>query len=185
MKKNISFVLRRPIEEVCGQLSKLHAYRIIEYYPKKEKPQVYLFQNRVKTDDLKINSRKYNQRKKQYEERLQAMKSYIVTSSTCRSVMIAKYFGDEHLEPCGICDNCISKRKKELTALEFGQVSNMIINEIGTAPHSVNALIEKLKGISSEKIKEALQFLQAEEKVTVNGEGQICLKYTPFPASSS
>ena len=184
-EKNISFVLRRPIEEVCGQLSKLHAYRIIEYYPKKEKPQVYLFQNRVKTDDLKINSRKYNQRKKQYEERLEAMKSYIVTSSTCRSVMIAKYFGDEHLEPCGICDNCISKRKKELTAVEFGQVSNMIINEIGTAPHSVNALIEKLKGISSEKIKEALQFLQAEEKVTVNGEGQICLKYTPFPASSS
>jgi hypothetical protein len=63
-------------------------------------------------------------------------------------------------------------------------VSRMIIDEVKTGPHSVKALTEKLKGIPGEKIKEAVRFLQAEEKVTVNGDGQICLKNTAFPAAS-
>jgi ATP-dependent DNA helicase RecQ len=184
-EKNISFVLKKPLEEVSGQLTKLHAYRIIDYSPKKEKPQVYLFQNRVKADDLKINTKKYNKRKKQYEERLEAMKSYVGTSSECRSIMIAKYFGDESVEPCGICDNCIGKRKREITAVEFRQVSSMIISEISNKPYSLMALSEKLKGFSKEKINEVVKFLQSEEKVTVNGEGQICLKNTPLPAAPS
>jgi ATP-dependent DNA helicase RecQ len=183
-EKTISFHLKIPVENVIESLHKLHYYRIIDYIPRKEKPQVYLFQNRVKADDLSINITRYNQRKKQYEDRLKAMQAY-VGSSQCRSVMVGEYFGDDKLAPCGICDNCINKKRKELTSIEFSMLADRITDELKNAPLSLSALSEKLKGIPKEKIKEAARFLQSEEKIGVNDAGQMCLKNTSFTTASS
>jgi ATP-dependent DNA helicase RecQ len=183
-EKTISFHLKIPVEKVIESLHKLHGYRIIDYVPRKEKPQVYLFQNRVNADDLGINIAKYNQRKKQYENRLKAMQAY-VGSAKCRSAMIGEYFGDDKLAPCGICDNCIDKRKKELTSVEFCKLADMIMDELKNEPLSISGLSEKLKGMPKEKIREAAGFLKSEEKISINDAGQMCLKNTSFTAASS
>ena len=184
-EKSISYVLKKTVESIIEQLTKLHSFRIIEYSPKKEKPQVYLFQHRVKADDLKIDTKKYNKRKKQYEDRLKAMQAYVGSTADCRSVMIGKYFGDEWLQACGICDNCINNKKRDLDNLEFGQLGKMIIDEIKLKPVPFAALTEKLKNIPSHKIKEVVKFLQSEEEVTVNDNGELCLKNAPFSATTS
>jgi ATP-dependent DNA helicase RecQ len=184
-EKSVSFVLKKPVEVIIEHLNKLHNYHIIDYAPKKEKPQVYLYQNRVKSDDLKIDTRKYNKRKKQYEERLKAMQEYVESATDCRSVMIGKYFGDEELQPCGICDNCVNNKKKELNNVEFSQLGQMIIDEIRSKPISFAALNEKLKNIPTHKIKEVVKFLQSEEEITVNDTGELCLKNAPFSATTS
>lgn len=183
-EKSASFLLKMPIENIIEQLNILHNYRIITYTPRKEKPQVYLFQNRIRADDLTIDIIQYNRRKKQYEERLNAMQMYI-TSSECRSMMIARYFGDEASVPCGICDNCINSRKKKLTGEEFGQLSSMIMNEIKSEPLSAKDLTKKIKGIPEHTIKEVVRFLLGEEKICVDTVGKLYLKNTPFPAAPS
>jgi ATP-dependent DNA helicase RecQ len=184
-EKSVSFVLKKPLEVIIEHLNKLHNYQIIDYAPKKEKPQVYLYQNRVKSDDLKIDTRKYNKRKKQYEERLKVMQAYVESSTDCRSVMIGKYFGDGDLQPCGICDNCINNKKKELDNVEFSQLGQMIIDEIKSKPISFAALNEKLKNIPTHKIREVVKFLQSEEEITVNDTGELRLKNAPFSATTS
>jgi ATP-dependent DNA helicase RecQ len=184
-EKGLSLILKKSVEEITKQLKELNKYCVIEYTPRKEKPQVYLFQNRILASDLKINMIRYNKRKKQFEERAGAMRNYIYTSALCRSVMIGKYFGDDQLKPCGICDNCINKKKKDVSVAEFDHLSSTIMNEIKLSPVTMKELFVKLNTVSKDKIKEVLRFLQSEEKVVINDSGKMSLKSTLFPAASS
>jgi ATP-dependent DNA helicase RecQ len=111
-EKVLASVLRSSAEDVTRQLQELQRYAIVRYEPIKEKPQVYLVTNRVIAGDLKINTRTYNKRKKKFEERVAAMKRYVHASNQCRSVIIGNYFGDQQIQPCGICDNCLNQKKK-------------------------------------------------------------------------
>ena len=113
------------------------------------------------------------------------MRTYIYTSALCRSVMIGKYFGDDQLKPCGICDNCINKKKKDVSVAEFDHLSSTIMNEIKLSPVTMKELFVKLNTVSKDKIKEVLRFLQSEEKVVINDSGKMSLKSTLFPAASS
>jgi ATP-dependent DNA helicase RecQ len=184
-EKSISFVLKKPVELIVDQLNKLNGYRIIDYTRRKEKPQVYLFQNRVIADDLRIDIKKYDKRKKQYEERLKAMQGYVESSTKCRSVMMGRYFGDEELQPCGICDNCINQKKNELENVDFDRLAGLIVGELTLKALSVQLLSEKLRNIPRHKIKEAVKFLQSEGRISANDLGELCLKNAPLPAATS
>lgn len=184
-EKFISSTLGITPEEVTNKLIELNKYRIIEYTPKKERPQVYLFQNRVKAADLKIDVNRHIKRKKQFEERVMAMKNYVIDKSSCRSVIIGNYFGDEQHKPCGICDNCISKKKNNIAAAEFDNINSAILGQIKLSPATLKELTQHLKTFPSDKVKEIVKFLLAEEKISVTESGQLILKNAPFPAPST
>ncbi|HUQ67515.1 MAG TPA: ATP-dependent DNA helicase RecQ [Flavitalea sp.] len=184
-EKSIAAILKRSDDEIRNQLIELHKNHIVEYAPRKEKPQVYLFQNRIIADDLKINASRYNKQKKQFESRVKAMRDYVNSYENCRSIVIGKYFGDDHLLPCGICDNCINKKKKETTSVEFAQLSSSVICQLSSKPITINDLIMKMKPVSKDKIKQVVKFLQAEETLVIDESGIMSLKNTSFTASSS
>jgi ATP-dependent DNA helicase RecQ len=184
-EKSISFNVKQPVDVVIKQLGNLHNYRIIDYVPRKEKPQVYLFQNRIKSDDLKIDTKKYNKRKRQYEERVKAMQLYVETTNNCRSVMIGKYFGDPDIQPCGICDNCINKKKQVPDSSVFDRVAEKIFNELRNEALSFNALNERLKDVPKHTLREVVTFLQSEQKIVADEVGQMHLKNASLPAASS
>jgi ATP-dependent DNA helicase RecQ len=184
-EKIIASMLGISHEEVTNKLIELNKYRIVEYIPKKERPQVYLFQNRVKAADLKIDLTRHTKRKKQFEERVMAMKNYIMAETSCRSVIIGNYFGDNQLEPCGICDNCISKKKKNAATAEFDNINSTVIEEIKRSLPTVNELTKQLKTIPAGKVKQIVDFLLAEEKILVTESGNLMLKNAPFSASST
>lgn len=184
-EKNISSTLRISVDAIIRKINELDKYGIVEYIPRKEKPQVYLFQNRVRAEDLKIDMVRYNKRKKLYDERIKAMCDFINSSTLCRSVLIGRYFGDDKIKPCGICDNCISKKKKDIGASEFDDLSSAIISELKISPLTMKELFLKLNTVSRDKIKEAVRFLQSEEKLIFNDSGYMILKNIPFPAASS
>ena len=184
-EKSISFNVKQPVDVVIKQLGNLHNYRIIDYVPRTEKPQVYLFQNRIKSDDLKIDTKKYNKRKRQYEERVKAMQLYVETTNNCRSVMIGKYFGDPDIQPCGICDNCINKKKQAPDSSVFDRVAEKIFNELRNEALSFNTLNERLKDVPKHTLREVVTFLQSEQKIVADEVGQMHLKNASLPAASS
>ena len=184
-EKFISSVLRISSDDVISKLSELHKYRIVEYTPKNERPQVYLFQNRVKSADLKIDIIRYIKRKKQFEERALAMKNYVMADTSCRSVIIGNYFGDDQLKPCGICDNCINKRKQDIAAAEFDNINTVMLKELERSPATIKELTIYFSKIPADKIREVVKFLLAEEKISATDSGKLILKNAPFPAPSS
>jgi ATP-dependent DNA helicase RecQ len=172
-EKMLAAVLRSNPEDVIRQLHELQRYAIIRYEPTKEKPQVYLVTNRVIAGDLKINTRTYNKRKKKFEERIAAMKSYAHAQTQCRSVIIGNYFGDQQIKACGICDNCLNQKKKEVNGKEFNEIHHSILEMVRVKPLTVPEIIDRLDKLPKEKTNEVIRFLQAEDRIGVSEDGKI------------
>lgn len=176
-ERALAATLRISADEVHRQLMELQAHGIISYTPKKEKPQVYLPMNRVRADDLQIDIPRYQKRKIQYEERIGAMMQF-VHSDLCRSRFIGNYFGDAALEDCGICDVCLQRKKRNLSAKEFDDIHEQIVALLVPAPLPVKEIMRQTGQLSKEKIMEAIEFLQTENKVFMRDDGSVALVYT-------
>jgi ATP-dependent DNA helicase RecQ len=155
-------------------LQQLHYYQIICYTPQKETPQVYLLQPRVKAEHLTINKVAYQKRKKNFMSRVAALRQYVENTFACRSQQMGRYFGDDNIIACGICDNCLQVKKEKLMAEEFKRITE----SVQTFLHKKNGvatadLLQHLQQFNKEKIWEVLQFLQTENKIYINAEGKV------------
>ncbi|HSN62310.1 MAG TPA: RecQ family ATP-dependent DNA helicase, partial [Ferruginibacter sp.] len=163
-------------EQVIVMLKKLHQYGIIQYLPPTDKPQIYLIKSRMYSDDFKIDAWALAIRKEEHEKRIMAITRYINESQSCRSSMLADYFGAPHSNKCRICDNCINQIQKDLSAAEFEQLYNKILLHVKEGAIDVNSLIKKLRPGNDTHIWQAIQYLQAEELIIQDQEGFIQMK---------
>ena len=149
---------------------------ILEYLPQKDSPQVYFIQNRVTTQDLTINETNYKKRKLQFADRVRAFTRYIEEQSICRSKLIGNYFGDNKMDSCGVCDNCLDHHNTELSVEEFDKVHQQILHLVQAKPYQSQDLLLQLSGVKKEKALKVVRFLQAENKIEVDKNGIIKLK---------
>ncbi|MGN6193927.1 MAG: RecQ family ATP-dependent DNA helicase [Ginsengibacter sp.] len=163
-------------EKLMQNLNELKSLGIIDYSPQKEKPQIYFLKNRVRSSDLFINQKNILKRKEAFEKRLNAMIDFCNNKSSCRSVMIGRYFNDENLDSCGICDNCLRSEKLNISTEEFNFISSEIKKICFEQPVSKTNLLRKLPTVKENKISKILTFLQEENLITVNHEGLIRVK---------
>ncbi|MEP6712181.1 MAG: RecQ family ATP-dependent DNA helicase, partial [Ferruginibacter sp.] len=119
--------LKLSISQIIANLKKLHQYHIIKYEPVSEQPQVFLLKNRMYADDFKMDTKKIEQRKEHFKERVQAIIAFVNNKNICRSKIIAGYFGDTNIADCKICDNCINNKETKLSAEMFQQLSHKIL----------------------------------------------------------
>jgi len=104
-------LLQRDIEFVQTQLNQLQQYGMISLEQKANQPIVQFKWNRASAEFMTLNLDEYQARKLAFEDRIQAMRDYLGNRLvTCRSVFLAKYFGEKAPQSCGICDLCISNR---------------------------------------------------------------------------
>jgi ATP-dependent DNA helicase RecQ len=166
--------LKVPVEEVIRQLTALHQFKIFNYQPRKNKPQIYLLQNRVKKQDLHLDTIFIARRKEDFEQRLKSVKSYIGDTVVCRTRLLVKYFGESVTEDCGICDVCTGKKKATLSATEFAKIVAAIENELAANALSTQQLAAHLN-LKAPDLNKAIDFLLDNGKVTPTADGKIRL----------
>src|SRR5690606_23915613 len=118
-EKQIGKSLKKDVGEIQNILLHLHSRGIIVYAPRKDKPQLRFLSNRVITDNLTINTRNYQKRKTVLIKQIEAITRYAENTRDCRAQIIANYFNDHAAKPCGICDNCLEKKKTMLSHDDF------------------------------------------------------------------
>ena len=168
----LSSLLQSDEARVKQQLEQLHRAGILEFIPQKDKPQVYCYTNRVRTEDLYINLNNLLLRKQAYSERIGMMLKYIGQSEVCRGSFIGAYFGDERVKACGICDNCLKQKPVSLNETEFVDIHMRLLKLLQHPLHSRDVLLQ-LKGIRKEKAWKVIDHLQAENKIEVDRDGWI------------
>ncbi len=171
-EKQLAGICRLTMEEVKLQLVQLQSFGIIEYLPQKDTPQVHFLLNRASAKYLQIDQDRYLQRKKQYEERVENMVSYITLTEECRSRYIAGYFGDKEVKDCGCCDNCLTRKRKSLSPEEFSIIEGRLLSLLKSSI-SVTQLLQELKKYSKEKVWTVLEFLQGEQVISIDEQGYI------------
>ena len=116
--------------------------------------------------------RNYNERKKLYKSRIESFIRF-VKSDTCRSKQIGQYFGDEAIQDCGVCDNCLRQKKNNITKEDFYLIEQRIMTAVHQQPLPSKELLEVLQGINKEKVWKVIEFMQSEKKIGVNKAGLI------------
>ena len=110
-ERQLAHLIHKEPAQLAAALTQLHAYRIVEYTPSKESPQLYFFRDRPAAEELYIDPVQYRQRKEQYATRIRSMLRYLRLGEQCRSRYLAHYFGDKDAVDCGICDNCLRNKR--------------------------------------------------------------------------
>lgn len=159
-------------DAVVTELKALTQMGIIEYTPKRDKPQLFLLHDRSHTDNFNFNNPAYFKRKELYAQRTAAMATFAKDTIQCRSQAIANYFGSPPIAACGICDNCINKKAAELSTDDFEKLAQQI-----QAAAATGILLTELQagfsGKAKEKFWKVLDYLVAEEKIQVSGTGVV------------
>jgi ATP-dependent DNA helicase RecQ len=158
-------------KELAIQLARLHGMGIVEYKPKTDRPHVRFLQNRVRADDLYIDPVSYLARKKAFSERVEAMQDYIL-GRECRSRFIGRYFGDDAIGDCGICDICLAERKrKERLVTTEPELERRLEELLKSGAWKADEILKELEGLTEDMLWRLMGVWQAEEKVVATEAG--------------
>lgn len=103
--------------EVYQTLIALNHARVLHYVPRKSVAKICYLMRRVDTERVVLSAEVYEQRREDYEQRINAMLNYCVDNDTCRSTQLLRYFDDHSDHDCGHCDVC----QERATALRTPQ----------------------------------------------------------------
>jgi ATP-dependent DNA helicase RecQ len=174
-EKMIGGILHREQGEINRELQLIARAGIIEYEPQSDQPQLTFLRERIRTEDLRFDGEALEKRKIQYADRVGQMRKYLLDVLSCRSKSIASYFGDPGVRACGICDNCLKLKSTEISEEEFVSLTHRILNIVKYEQLAVSELVDRLAGARKEKIWKLMDFLQAENKITMNEKGKVIL----------
>ncbi len=152
--------------EVHDLLKRLWRANIIRYIPTNHDPLIFLDEERLPARDIYIAPATYSRRKSLMLERFNHLLHYANEESECRSRIIEQYFCDRMSEPCGICDNCLArKRREKSTSTNYEQ---QILSLLATEPMTIKELVAKIKG-NEQSIIEAVRQLTEQGKISAEG----------------
>ena len=152
--------------DVHDLLKRLWRANIIRYIPTNHDPLIFLDEERLPARDIYIAPATYSRRKSLMLERFNHLLHYANEESECRSRIIEQYFCDRMSEPCGICDNCLArKRKEKSTSANYEQ---QILSLLATEPMSIKELVAKIKG-NEQSIIEVIRQLTEQGKISAEG----------------
>ncbi|MFT4022941.1 MAG: ATP-dependent DNA helicase RecQ [Flavihumibacter sp.] len=161
-------------EEVISQLEQLMFMGVLEYEKQKDKPQFVLLAERMLPANIRFDRAAQEKRKTLAIERLEKMKAF-VAGSDCRAVFIGRYFGDNSLSPCGVCDNCLQKKK---TPEAVEPVAVQICTALQSTPkQALNTLRAQIKGpCNDDTWWKALTWLEETGQITIATDGTVQLR---------
>ena len=154
-------------QQVYMILKNLSSKHILRFIPHKKTPYITYLQRREDTKNMIIPKEVYEDRKKEFIQRLQWMLRYATNDHECRSQQLLRYFGETDSQPCGHCDVCIARRKDHLSAQQLKPALQAIISLLDDGKEHPVYELHQLT-IAKEQLDTALEYLINEEYITMN-----------------
>ncbi len=149
-------------EEVKSGLRRLHLLQIIDYTEAADMPELFFRHRRADSRHLIINTERLAQLRDAHEARTEAMIALATSKTTCRQVLIRRYFGEENDVPCGNCDVCLASQKPDLPAIR-----NKVISLLQTGPETPEGISNQFRFSEAEAVLGVVRNLLDEEAVVL------------------
>ena len=158
-EKRIAALIGLTERDVFEALAALSHSHIVNYIPRRRTPVVTFMTGREQGSDLELGRDIYEDRLKDYKQRIAAVLEYATNHDMCRSAFMQRYFGDTEKD-CGICDVCLERKPHPATH----DLQERILDIL--ADGRLHAIDEfRLSGFASTEISSTLKRLVAEERV--------------------
>lgn len=162
------------IPETYVILKDLTARRILHFIPRKKIPHITYTQRREEMERVILSKDIYDDRKKEYIQRINAMIKYATNDDICRSRQLLRYFGEERSNDCGQCDVCIAHKKQHENKDEQKKAEELIKELLSDKkPHSITE-IKEIK-FNRDVVENVFEFMISEEKIYV-ADGMVALR---------
>jgi ATP-dependent DNA helicase RecQ len=158
---------------VKKQLIQLHQLGVVDYQPRKDKPQITFLQSRADAEAIDFRQALLQKRKETATNKLNAMLGYANNTVECRSKKLVTYFDEYSSDDCGICDVCLLRKKIELTGEEFETMMNKIQQIVSAEPLIIEELVKRLSTFAEEKIIDTVRYLLDNDKLRYNSSQQL------------
>ena len=145
-------------------LKNLSDRHILHFIPHRKVPSITYLQRREETERIVIPPTVYEERKAQYQKRIEAVIQYADNDSICRSRQLLRYFGETDSQDCGQCDVCLSHKDKTNAGNGLAKAKESILHLLSDhQPHLITD-INKLK-LPTDLLDKALAELINEERI--------------------
>ncbi len=141
----------------------LHNDKIISYYNSSATTHIRFLVPREDKITINIIARNIEQLNKQKTNKVNELIKFIENDNICRSIQLLSYFGESEVNNCGICDVCVSKKKKPIN---FKETYMIVLQLLKNKEYSSQELISKIEA-DEKQILFALQLLLDKNLITV------------------
>lgn len=163
-EEQLARFLKLTVAELIQSLELMAKEGILDYRPRKDKPQIVFLQERVDPANLTIDMESYRFRKERQERRIKSAVSYAETPE-CRSRMLLSYFGEQSSTACGICDVCLDRRRAGLSTEIFEHIQSRIRSRLSAGPETLDNLAATFFPREKDDAIKVLEYLLDEEFV--------------------
>jgi ATP-dependent DNA helicase RecQ len=161
-----------PVEMVSQYLTRLRQMEIIHYIPQRRAPMIVFTEERLEASSLVISRENYTFLRERYIERLHAMVQYAVSSVTCRSQLLLRYFGEKDAARCGQCDVCSTRNELNLSKYEFDMILEKIRDALHPNPLPLEIMV-KQAGMETEKVLKVVRWLLDQGAIRYTGDQKL------------
>lgn len=157
------------------QLMELHRHGLIEYTPAGERPTLFFRHRRLHERELTLDLRTFALLRERYEERIRFMTGFAEQTTGCRANALVGYFGEKAEQPCGQCDLCLARTKKNRDS-EFARLKSIILREIPlNGALRIADLCRPYSASGQEDLMNVIRFLLDEGEVLLDARGDLIL----------
>ena len=151
--------------QVYMTLKGLSQRHILHFIPQKKTPYIRYTQRREDMEHIMLPPAVYEERKRQYEERIHAIIKYATNDQVCRSRQLLRYFGEDDSHDCHLCDVCLAHRPEgRVTEARFTNAMEQILARLDDGkPHPITDLRDIQ--LPTDELDAALEYLLQEELI--------------------
>lgn len=174
---NIAKVFLIPVNEVEGILSTLDKFKILVYDKQKDKPQLTFLTPRFDIRELPLQEAEIAQRKERDLQKARAVKHYVEQPNRCRTQLLLEYFNEITDAECGICDNCLKKKKQQKLVLEDKsetEATRLKIRQLlANGAMGLSLITQIMQPVNQSKFQEIVREMVADGMIGFDAEGNL------------
>lgn len=168
----IANVLHIKVEQVIQVFAVAEQQGILQYFPRNEKPQVTFLRERVAAENLGIDLEKFNFRRNNAQQRVEAAIAY-AERRHCRSKQLLAYFGEKRAEKCGICDVCTGRNEADMSEDTVQMYQRKITDLLKIERMPFEEVLKAFAPRKHETVTAVLSYLVEEEIIREDEEGNL------------
>lgn len=168
----IANVLHIKVELVIQVFAVAEQQGILQYFPRNEKPQVTFLRERVAAENLGIDLEKFNFRRNNAQQRVEAAIAY-AERRHCRSKQLLAYFGEKRAEKCGICDVCTGRNEADMSEDTVQMYQRKITDLLKIERMPFEEVLKAFAPKKHETVTAVLSYLVEEEIIREDEEGNL------------
>jgi ATP-dependent DNA helicase RecQ len=157
------------VQQVIEGMKQLQHMSVLSYIQQTDQPQVTYLRPRMQNNELIINKRNIEERKKVYLKKMEAVFAY-AEHSRCRSQMLLGYFGQQDAGKCGICDICLEEKRKSELPDTSEKLTDEIAHLLSADSLTIDNLISSLHSGTEKDRIETIRLLLDAGKIKTDGQ---------------